>query len=252
MASQDAIETSPKPEARPPLSKDRVLRAAIVLADRGGIDALSMRKLAQELGVEAMSLYHHVAGKDEILNGIVDIVESDFELPTRDTDWKRALRRTAISAHDGFARHPWAASLTLSTTGRRPARWRYMNGILGCLREAGFSAELTDLAYHALESHIAGFTLWAAQLQVDEEELPGLAATFLTEIPVDELPYVVEHVDQHLKVRSPEDEGAFAFGLDLILDGLERIREAGAHPPSSVAGQADHLDASAIVAPRPT
>jgi hypothetical protein len=129
-----------------------------------------------------------------------------------------------MSAHDVFERHPWAASLTLSITGKRPVRWRYMNGILGCLREAGFSAEMTDLAYHALESHIAGFTLWSSQIDVDEEDLPGLAAEFLATLPVDELPYVVEHVDQHLKERSPENEGAFAFGLDLILDGLERIR----------------------------
>ena len=227
MPSQNAPETSPNVEPRTQLSKDRVLRAAIVLADERGIDALSMRKLAQELGVEAMSLYHHVAGKDEILNGIVEIVESDIELPPRGADWKRALRRTAISAHDVLEQHPWAASLTLSVAGRRPARWRYMNGILGCLREAGFSAEMTDLAYHALESHIAGFMLWAAQLQVDAEALPGLAATFLRDLPVDELPYIVEHVEQHLKARSRENEGAFAFGLDLILDGLERILQAG-------------------------
>jgi AcrR family transcriptional regulator len=224
MTTQGATDAQSTPEARPPLSRDRVLRAAIALADAGGIEALSMRKLAQELGVEAMSLYYHVAGKDEILNGIVEIVESDIELPDRGTDWKQALRRTAMSAHDVFEHHPWAASLTLSITGRRPARWRYMNGILGCLREAGFSAEMTDLAYHALESHIAGYTLWSSQIQLDGEHLPSLAADFLSSLPVDELPYVVEHVDQHLKERSPENEGAFAFGLDLILDGLERIR----------------------------
>jgi AcrR family transcriptional regulator len=224
MATQGATETAHTPEPRSPLSKERVLRAAIALADHGGIEALSMRKIAQELGVEAMSLYYHVADKDEILNGIVEIVESDIELPNRGTDWKQALRRTAMSAHDVFERHPWAASLTLSITGKRPVRWRYMNGILGCLREAGFSAEMTDLAYHALESHIAGFTLWSSQIDVDEEDLPGLAAEFLATLPVDELPYVVEHVDQHMKERSPENEGAFAFGLDLILDGLERIR----------------------------
>ncbi len=200
-----------------------MLRAAISLADESGIDSLSMRKLGQVLGVEAMSLYNHVANKDDILNAIVDIVESDIELPSPGADWKSALRRTGISAHDVFVRHPWAASLTLSATGTRPARWRYMNAILGCLREAGFSAEMTDLAYHALESHISGFTLWAAQLQVDAEELPDLAATFLRELPVDDLPYLVEHVHQHLKERDPEDEGAFVFGLDLILDGLERI-----------------------------
>jgi AcrR family transcriptional regulator len=212
-------------EPRVPLSRDRVLVAAIALADEAGIESLSMRKLGQALGVEAMSLYNHVANKDDILSGIVDIVEGAIELPSG-ADWKARLRRTAISAHDVFDRHPWAASLTLSTTGSRPARWRYTNAILRCLREAGFSAEQTDLAYHALESHIAGYTLWAAQLQVDPDELPELAAAFLAEIPVDELPYLVEHMHQHLRERDPEEEGAFAFGLDLILDGLERIREA--------------------------
>jgi AcrR family transcriptional regulator len=212
------------PEPRVPLSRERLLRAAIDLADEGGIESLSMRKLGQSLGVEAMSLYNHVANKADILNGIVEIVESQIELPSPGADWKRALRKTAISAHDVFERHAWAASLTLSTTGPRPARWRYMNAILGCLRGAGFSADTTDLAYHALESHIAGYTLWAAQLEVDEDELSDLAATFLGELPVG-LPYLVEHVHQHLKERDPENEGAFAFGLDLILDGLERIRD---------------------------
>jgi AcrR family transcriptional regulator len=219
-----ATQSAPTPVPRVPLSRDRVLRAAIGLADEAGIESLSMRRLGQELGVEAMSLYNHVANKDDMLNGIVDIVESGIELPSPGADWKPALRKIAISAHDVFERHPWAASLTLSGTGPRPARRRYMNAILGTLREAGFSAEMTDLAYHTLESHIAGFTLWAAQFQVDPAELPNLAATFLREIG-DEYPYLVEHVHQHLKERNPEDEGAFAFGLDLILDGLERIRD---------------------------
>ena len=111
-------------EPRVPLSRDRVLRAAMVLADEGGIESLSMRKLGQELGVEAMSLYNHVANKDDILNAIVEIVESEIELPSPGADWKAALRKTAISYHDVLVRHPWAASLTLSATGTRPARWR--------------------------------------------------------------------------------------------------------------------------------
>ena len=223
---QMANPASATPEPRVPLSRERVLRTAIELADQGGIESLSMRKLGQALGVEAMSLYNHVAGKDDILSGIVDIVESEIDLPTPGAAWKAALRTTAISAHDILERHPWAASLTLSTAGIRPARWRYMNGILGCLREAGFSAEMTDLAYHALESHIAGFTLWASQLQFEPDELPDLATAFVNELPEGEFPYLIEHVDQHLKERDPENEGAFAFGLDLILDGLDRIRKA--------------------------
>jgi AcrR family transcriptional regulator len=221
-----ATQPAQTPEPRVPLSRDRVLLAAIGLADRAGIESLSMRRLGQELGVEAMSLYNHVANKDDILNGIVEIAESEIELPAPGTGWKAALRKTAISAHDVFERHPWAASLTLSISGTRPARWRYMNAILGCLREAGFSADVTDLAYHSLESHIAGYTLWASQLDVDEMQLPDLAATFLKEIGGGDYPYLVEHVHQHLKERDPQEEGAFAFGLDLILDGLERVLDA--------------------------
>jgi AcrR family transcriptional regulator len=206
------------------MSRDRVLRAAISLADESGIESLTMRRLAQELGVEAMTLYYYVANKDEILHGIVDIVLSEFELPSSGAEWKAAIRKTAISAHDVLVRHPWAASLMLSATGSSPARWRYMDAILGCLREAGFSADMTDHGYHALDSHITGFTLWEVQVQIDPQTLPDLAATFLRELPVDEYPHLVEHVHQHLKERSPDDEGAFTFGLDLILDGLERMR----------------------------
>ena len=227
------MATQPRPmrEPRVPLSRDRVLRAAIELADRGGIESLSMRRLGQSLGVEAMSLYNHVASKDDILGGIVDIVEGDIALPAPGAEWKTALRRTAMSAHDVFEQHPWAASLTLSSIGPRPARWRYMNALLGCLREAGFSAEMTDLAYHALESHIAGFTLWAAQIEFEPDELPDLVAVFIRELPDGAFPYLIEHAQQHLKERSPENEGAFAFGLDLILDGLERIRAARPRSP---------------------
>ncbi len=213
------------PVTRIPLSRERVLGAAIAIADESGIEGLSMRRLGQALGVEAMSLYNHVASKDEILSGIVDIVESGIELPNSGADWKLVLRTIALSAHDAFERHPWAASLSLSLDGIRSSRLRYMNAILGCLREAGFSAEMTDLAYHALESHIAGFTLWSSGLAIDEEKLPDLAAAFLEQVPVAEFPYLVEHVEQHLTERSPDNPGSFAFGLDLLLDGLERIRE---------------------------
>ncbi len=169
------VQPVPGQPPRLPLTRDRVLRAAIGLADEAGIESLSMRRLGQVLGVEAMSLYNHVANKDDILNGIVDIVESGIELPAPGAEWKSALRRTGLSARDVFVRHPWAASLSLSATGKRPARWRYVNAILGSLREAGFSADMTDLAYHALESHIAGFTLWAAELDIDEADLPDQA-----------------------------------------------------------------------------
>jgi AcrR family transcriptional regulator len=220
-----APRTDPTAAQRLPLSRERVLEAAISLADEGGIASLTMRKLAQALGVEAMTLYYYAANKDDILDGIVDIVLSEFELPSPGSDWKAAIRRAAMSAHDVLVRHPWAATLMLSAIGTSPARQRFMNAILGCLRESGFSADLTDHAYHALDSHITGFTLWAVQVQIDPEKMPELAESFLREVPADEYPYLVEHVHQHLKERSPDDESEFAFGLDLILDGLQRLRD---------------------------
>jgi AcrR family transcriptional regulator len=218
-------KTARATEARAPLSRERVLRAAIGLADEAGIESLSMRKLGQELGVEAMSLYNHVANKDDILNAIVDMVVSEIEPPSRGADWKTALRQSAKSAYEVLLRHPWAASLMLSGPGVSQARLRYMDALLGTLREAGFSAEMTDHAYHALDSHIMGFTLWVVGMNLgSDDDLAALATSFLRDFPRDEMTHLAEHIEQHMKPRSPEDEGEFAFGLDLILDGLERLR----------------------------
>lgn len=220
-------EARAREESRVPMSRDRVLEAAIGLADAGGIESLTMRRLAQELGVEAMTLYYYVANKDEILNGIADLIVGEIELPSPDADWKAAIRRTAMSAHEVLQRHPWAASLVLSSSGFSESRMRYMDWILGTLRGAGFSAETTDLAYHVLESHIMGFALWVAGMNLgSDEELAALAADFLKEFPRDRLPHLAEHIEQHMKPRGQDDPGAFAFGLDLILNGLERIRNA--------------------------
>ena len=212
-------------DARVPLSRDRVLEAAIDLADAAGIESLTMRRLAQELGVEAMTLYYHVANKDDILDGMVELVISQYELPSPDGDWKAELRKTAISAYEVLSRHPWAASLSLSGRGPGTARLRYSDAILGTLRRGGFSADMTDHAYHALESHIMGFTLWEVGMNLGSpEDLARLATAFMAQLPADEFPYMAEHVQQHLRPRGPEEEGEFAFGLDLILDGLERLR----------------------------
>ena len=220
-----ASQAEPGAAPRVPLSRERVLRAAIDLADRGGIESLTMRKLAQELAVEAMSLYYYVAKKDDLLAGIVDLVVSEMELPAAGAGWKAAIRKSAISAHDVLLRHPWACSLMMSHTGDGPARLRWMDSILRCFREAGFSAEMAHHAYHALDSHITGFTLWELSFPFDREELADIGAAFLRELPVDEYPYLAEHVEWHLTQSGPDDEGEFAFGLDLILDGLERLRD---------------------------
>jgi AcrR family transcriptional regulator len=222
-------------KTRPRLSRERVLAAAIHLADQGGVESLTMRKLARELGVEAMSLYNHVANKRDLVSGIVDLVVSEFELPSESADWEAAVRRCAVSAHEVLLRHPWACALASAPSGGaavNAARMRYMEWLLRQLREAGFSPELTFHAYHALDSHIFGFTQWQlGHLQLGQgltkEELAGVAASFLRELPASEFPYLVEHAHQHLE---PLDDGvnAFQFGLDLILDGLKRVHDTPA------------------------
>ena len=211
---------------RTPLTKERVLHAAIVLADAGGLEALSMRRLAKELGVEAMSLYNHVANKDEILAGISDAVAGEIDLPSDEADWKIAIRRSAISARDVFLRHRWATSLWMVRQSGGPARLRYADWMLRTLREAGFSKDLIYHAFHILESYVQGFTLQQLNFPYKGEELAGLAASFLQQLPADEYPDFVEHVMQHLEPHDG-DEGGFEMGLDLILDGLERARDRG-------------------------
>lgn len=202
-----------------------MLKAAIRLADDGGIEALSMRKLAQALRVEAMSLYNHVANKDDLLAGIVELVASEIELAPAGPDWKAALRQSAISAHEVLLRHRWAPGLWMSTAEVGPARLRNADAILRTLREAGFSEDLTYHGYHILQSHVMGFTLYALSFRSGAEELKELAATFLRDFPADEYPDLAEHIKQHME-PSDERQGAFVFGLDLILDGLERLRDS--------------------------
>jgi len=205
--------------ARPPLSRERVVEAALKVMDDEGLEAVSMRRVAREVGVEAMSLYHHVANKADLMDGILDVVTAEIELPRPGTPWKAALRGTAISAHQVYLRHAWAANLTLSA-GTGAGRYRYMEAILRCLREGGFSAELTHHAYHALESHIVGFTLWlvgiSASVAAAGDELEDVVRSFETAFP-----YLYEHAGEHGRDRRPDDPTEFEFGLDLILDGLE-------------------------------
>jgi AcrR family transcriptional regulator len=207
------------------LTRDRVLRAAMQLADKGGIESLTMRSLAQKLGVEAMTLYHYVAQKDDMLNGILDLVVSEIELPSAGGDWKAAVRRSAISAHKILLRHPWACGLMMSPARVRTGRLRYMESHLKRLREAGFSPKMTHHAYHALDSHILGFTMWEAGYTSGVKELPDSGAGLRRELTVDSYPYLNEHMEQHVARRGRgSGEGEFAFGLDLILDGLDTKR----------------------------
>ena len=210
-----------------------MLNAAIRLADGGGIESLTMRRLARELGVEAMSLYNHVANKGDLVDAMVDLVVSEIELPATSDAWDVAVRECAISAHEVLLRHPWSCSLVMSSTSTsivRNARVRYMDWLLGRLREAGFSPELTYHAYHALDSHILGFTLWelghsgAANAIRGDKDLADFAASFVRELRAADYPYLAEHAEQHVAALGDEGTSEFEFGLDLILDGPERAR----------------------------
>jgi len=225
-----ATQTDPSAQPRIPLSRERVLAAAIELADEGGIESLTMRKLAQALGVEAMSLYNHVANKGDIVDAIVDRIVSEIELPA-DGDWETAIRTYAIDVHEALLLHPWSCSLVMSPSmnfAEPNARMRYIECILGRLREAGFSPELAYHGYHALDSHILGFTLWqlghSPRGAMKMEDMADLAVAFMRELPAGEFPYLIEHIHQHLAPSAADDAGEFEFGLDLILEGLKRAR----------------------------
>jgi AcrR family transcriptional regulator len=221
-------ESQPKPQPnrplRSPLNRERVLRAAVELADAGSIDSLSMRKLAQELDVEAMSLYHYFASKNELLDGMLDAVFGEIELPASGTDWRRDMRRTAVSFHHVLLRHRWACTMLGSSAGIGMTRLRYMNAILARLREAGFGAGMVDHAYHALDSHTIGFTLWVLPYLAMDNVPEDLGQQLIERLSPDEFPDLIDHIRYHVADDRPGDTNEFDFGLDLLLDGLERLR----------------------------
>jgi AcrR family transcriptional regulator len=200
------------------------LRAAIRLADEGGLESVSMRRLGQVLRVEAMSLYKHVANKDDILDGMADLVMGDFEVPSGDVDWKTAIRRGAISAHQALLRHPWASSLIESRLSAGPARLRYLDALIGVLSGAGFTMQTAQRAIMALDSHTYGFVLQELAWPFDVENAPELAATFARGLPAGEYPNLLAMAGMVATTPGGVPAG-FEFGLDLILDGLERLRD---------------------------
>ena len=208
------------------MSRERVLRAAVELADRSGIEALSMRKLARELGVEAMTLYYYVANKNDLVEGMADLVAAEIELPPDDLDWKEATRLRATSAHEVLARHHWATPVWMRVM-IGPARMRYMNAALGAYRRAGLSPATTELAFHTIENHIVGYTLQESNFPLEADDLAEVAREFLQQLPVEEFPHLAEHIEQHLTHPAVIESGAFDFGLELLLEGIERIRTEG-------------------------
>jgi len=219
------VPTPKKSAPRTPLTRQRVLQAAIAFADAHGLEELSMRKLGRVLGVEAMSLYKHVSNKDEILDGIIDLVVTEIELPEIGGNWKTAMRRRSISAHTVLLRHSWATLLIVSRANAGPAALRYGNASLGCLLEAGFSYPMADHAWNAIDNFVYGFTLQQLYFPFQPQQYPEVAKDFLAMLPAGEYPYLNglarEVMDGHHDGRHD-----FAFGLDLILAGLDRVRKA--------------------------
>ena len=208
---------------RKPLSRERILAAALEVVDEQGIEALSMRKLGQSLGYEAMSLYNHVANKDDLLDGVLDLVLAEMEPPAPDGGLP-AIRASALSAHEALKRHPWAATMLMSAARIRPARIQYMEALLASLRNTGLSAETTYHAYHVLDAHIIGFSLWASTHGKMPDNIEDVRAWFDEMIPVATLPHLHEHGLQHLDDGPHHDVSAFEFALDLLLGGFERLR----------------------------
>ena len=208
---------------RSPLTRERVLRAAIRLADKQGLDALSMRRLASSLKVEAMSLYHHVANKDEVLDGMVEMIIGEITLPSAGGDWKAAMRARATSAHKVMLAHPWAPMLVVSRISVGPNMLRYIDATLGTLREAGLSWPETDRAWNAMDNYIYGFALQNVNFPVDPEEYASAAAAYLPMLPVEQYPHMHE-LSRLVAEREYDGMHDFLFGLELILDGLDRLR----------------------------
>ena len=214
------------PAARLPLNRDRVLRTAIELADQDGIESLSMRRLGHELGVEAMSLYNHVANKDDLMDGIADLLIEEIEVPDAG-DWRSAMRRRAISAHEMLVRHPWANGVIESRTNPSPTRSRYPEAVVGTLRRAGFSIEMAVHAFFALDSYIYGFAVQQQNLPSGTPgELAGMAETMLVALPASEYPYLREVIVEYVLKSGFDYRNEFEFGLDLLLDALENARDA--------------------------
>ena len=209
------------------LSPERVLRAAVALADAGGIESLTMRRLGQDLGVEAMSLYKHVANKDALLDGMVDLVFAEIEVPSGDTDWRTAMRDRAASTRAALIRHPWATPLMQSRTAPGPATLHHHDTVIGTLRQAGFSVELTAHAFSVLDGYIYGFAMQQRSLPFDTlEEAQEVGRQMFARMPPGAYPHLTELTVQHILQPGYDYGDEFDYGLELVLDGLARALRA--------------------------
>ncbi|WP_328875951.1 TetR/AcrR family transcriptional regulator [Streptomyces sp. NBC_00287] len=206
---------------RVPLSRERVIRTAVAVADEKGSAALTMRAIAEPLGVEAMSLYHHVKGREDILDGMVDAVFAEIELPPGDADWKSAMRDRALSARAALKRHPWAIGLMDSRSQPGPATLRHHDAVIGALRAGGFSVPMTAHAVSLIDSYLYGFVLQELSLPFKgEAELDEVAGAILAEMPADAYPHLTELATEHVLKPGYDYADEFTYGLALILDAL--------------------------------
>jgi AcrR family transcriptional regulator len=217
-----AKKTREAASSRVPLNRQRALSTAVALADTEGLGSLSMRKLAQELGVEAMSLYHHVANKEDILDGMVDLVFAEIELPSDGTEWKTAMRQRAESARAALTRHPWAISIMDSRTSPGPATLRHHDAVIGSCRKAGFSIQMAAHAFSLIDSYIYGFVLQEVNLPFDDStDLEDVVESMMLPFSAEDYPHLVELTTEYVLKPGYSYGGEFDFGLGLILDGLE-------------------------------
>ncbi len=218
-------QTDETTQRRVPLTRARVLEIAVARADVGGLEALSMRKLGQELGVEAMALYHHFANKDDLVDGMVDLVFTEIELPDSGPDWRSAMRKRAVSVRDALLRHRWAIGLMESRRAPGPANLRHHDAVIGSLRAGGFDIAMAAHAYSLLDSYIYGFALTKMNLPFQSsEEVGDVAEAMLAPFPAGEYPHLLEILTDHVMQPGYDYGDEFELGLDLILDGLERMR----------------------------
>ena len=209
------------------LSRARILKEAVAIADREGLDALTMRKLASGFDVVPMAIYKHVANKEDMLDGMVDVIFSEVELPREDVDWKTATRERAISARKVLARHPWAIGMTESRMKPGEANLRHREAVIGCFRRGGFPIAMAIHASSVVDSYLYGFLLQERSLPFDStEELGEQAQGMLDQFPSDDFPYLAETIAEVINAEAWEFANEFEFGLDLILDGLEALLDS--------------------------
>lgn len=217
------LDTGDRPSRpRTPLDRGRILATAVQIADERGVGAVTMREVGSRLGVEAMSLYNHVTNKDDILDGMLDLVIEQFDLPATAEDWREAMRARALSARRVFGCHPWAPSLLDSRGSNGPSRLRYFDWVLRTLVEAGFSLEDAARAFSLLDSYVYGFGIQQSNFSGGSEaSSEEMAAAILESIPLEEYPHL-HRMAVHAMEVGYDAETDFAFGLEIILDGLQR------------------------------